>query len=128
MPTPEQVRATVDAYVKTMEAGDREGWVGLWADDAVHVDPPSEPPHMGKEAIAAFWDRIHELVETFSYDVRDVYVVGDEAAMVFTLTIRFPGGAGGAEFDAVEVFRVGDDGRIASMKAFLDETRMRPVS
>ena len=126
MPTPEQVRSVVETYVKTMEAGDRDGWVALWADDAVHHDPPSQPPHVGQDAIAAFWDEIHLLTETFSYDVRDVWVVGDEAAMVFTLTIGLTGGMR-LQFDAVEVFAVGDDGRITSMKAFLDETAMRPV-
>ena len=35
MPTPEQVRATVDAYVDAYARNDKEAFLALWASDGV---------------------------------------------------------------------------------------------
>ena len=62
----EQEHLAVAANRKSIQyamEGNREGWVGLYADDAVVQDPvgvsgmdPSGEGHRGREAIAAFFD------------------------------------------------------------------------
>jgi steroid delta-isomerase len=125
MPSPEQVQAAVDAYVAAYMANDRAAFLDAFADDGVIEDPVGTPAHVGREARGAFWDTVHQLTERMTFDVKDVVVCGDEAAMVF----RIHAGAAdaGIVIDAVDIFQVDDDGKIASMRAYWDMSRATPA-
>jgi steroid Delta-isomerase len=126
MPSPEQVRAAVDAYVAAYGANDRDAFLDVFADDGVIVDPVGSPPHSGRDARGAFWDTVHQLTDRMAFDVKDVVVCGNEAAMVFC--IHAGGGEGGIQMDAVDVFEVDDDGKVTLMKAYWDMSRAVPAS
>jgi steroid Delta-isomerase len=87
--------------------------------------PPTAPPHAGREARGAFWDNVHQLTERMTFDVKDVVVCGNEAAMVFG--IHASTGDAGIVLDAVDIFEVDDDGKIASMRAYWDMGRATPA-
>ena len=95
MPTPEQVRAAVDAYVDAYRQNSKEALVELFAPDGVWHDPVGAPPHEGREAIAAFWDTAHSMAEKIVLEPKDIVVCGAEAAMVFTINAHV--GDGGHE-------------------------------
>lgn len=126
MPTPEQVRAAVDAYVDAYRQNSREAALATFAPDAVWHDPVGEPPHEGHEGIGAFWDQAHALADTIVLEPRDVIVCGNEAAMVFTINAHI--GDAGMAFEAVETFVVDDDGKITLLKAYWDMSRARPLA
>ncbi len=119
MPTPEQVRDAVDAYVRAYATDDRDAFLALWSDGAWIVDPVGTPAHEGPEGRAGFWDSVHALSPEIRLSATDVVVCGDEAAV--TLEIR----AAGTVIDAIDIFSVDDSGRISSMKAYWDMARMR---
>jgi uncharacterized protein (TIGR02246 family) len=123
MPTPEQVRAVVDAYVEGTNGGDKGAVLELFRPDAVWHDPVGQPPHVGHAGIGAFWDQVHSLADRIELVPRDVIVAGDEAAMVFEIHTVVGGST--LEMDAVEVFEVGDDGLIVTLKAYWDMSRAR---
>ena len=125
MPTPEQVRAAVDAYVAAYGANDRDAFLEVFADDGVIVDPVGAPAHSGREARGAFWDTVHQLTERLTFDVKDVTVCGNEAAMVFRIHAG-SGDEGGIQIDAVDIFEVDDEGKVAVMKAYWDMSRAVP--
>jgi steroid delta-isomerase len=126
MPTPEQVRAAVDAYVDAYQRNDRGRFLDAFADEGVVIDPVGTPAHTGRDGRGAFWDTVHEMTERLSFDVKDIVVCGREAAMVFQIEAR--AGDGGMMIDAVDVFEVDDDGRIAQLKAYWDMARARPLA
>ena len=126
MPTADEVRETIDAYRKAFEAGDREAWLDLFADDCEHVDPVPGEPNRTREARGLFWDNVHGMADRFEFDVKDLVVCGDEAVLTFTMNAR--SGDAGMQIDIVDVFRVNDDGRIASLRAYWDPARMRPMA
>ena len=125
MPTPEQVQAAVDAYVAAYVKNDRDAFRDAFAEDGVIEDPVGTPPHTGREARGAFWDTVHQLTERITFDVKDVVVCGSEAAMVFG--IHAGSADAGMVIDAVDVFRVDDEGKIASMRAYWDMSRATPA-
>ena len=125
MATPEQVREAVDTYVAAYQENDRAKLLEAFAPDGVMEDPVGTPPHVGRDAIGAFWDSAHQLADRLSFDVRDVVVCGSEAVMVFQIRAQI--GDGGMLIDAVDVFEVGDDGKIRQVKAFFDLTKATPV-
>ena len=126
MPSPEQVRAAVDAYVAAYGANDRDAFLDVFADDGVIIDPVGTPAHEGRDARGAFWDTVHQLTEKITFDVKDVVVCGNEAAMVF----RIHAGSDDAQIqiDAVDVFEVDDAGKVTRMKAYWDMGRAQPAS
>ncbi|MGH9049392.1 MAG: SgcJ/EcaC family oxidoreductase [Acidimicrobiia bacterium] len=127
MPTPEQVRATVDAYVDAYRQDSVEALLATFAPDAVWHDPVGAPPHEGQEGIRAFWDQIHTMAERIVLEPKDIVVCGNEAAMVFTINAQVEGG-GGMAFDAIDTFVVDDDAKITLLKAYWDTGRARPMA
>jgi uncharacterized protein (TIGR02246 family) len=125
MASPEQVQAAVDAYVAAYHENDRDAFLDAFATDGVIVDPVGTLPHAGREARGAFWDTVHQLTERMTFDVKDVVVCGNEAAMVFG--IHASSGDAGIVLDAVDIFEVDDDGKIASMRAYWDMGRATPA-
>jgi len=125
MPSPEQVRAAVDAYVAAYMANERDAFLDAFADDGVIEDPVGTPAHEGRDARGAFWDTVHQLTERMTFDVKDVVVCGSEAAMVFR--IHAGTADAGIVLDAVDIFEVDDDGKISSMRAYWDMSRATPA-
>jgi len=125
MPSPEQVQAAVDAYVAAYQENDRNAFLDAFADDGVIIDPVGTPAHAGREARGAFWDTVHQLTERMTFDVKDVVVCGSEAAMVFGIHASTVDA--GIVLDAVDIFEVDDDGKIASMGAYWEVSRAVPA-
>jgi ketosteroid isomerase-like protein len=117
-----------------VEAGDRDGWLGLFAEDAVVEDPIGPSPlnpegqgRRGRAAIAEFYDTIVGPNQV-RFAITASYAAGDEVANVGTITTTFPDGSK-ALVDGVYTYRVDADGRIAALRAYweFDETRFEPA-
>jgi steroid delta-isomerase len=124
VPTPEQIRAVVDAYVDGYRREDKDAVVALFAPDAEFHDPVGPPPHRGHAEIEAFWDQAHSLADRIVLEPRDIVVCGNEAAMVFEIHVTM--GDSGMIMDAVDVFELDEDAKISRMKAYWDMARGRP--
>jgi ketosteroid isomerase-like protein len=122
------------ASMAAVEAGDREAWLDLFAEDAVVQDPVGPSPfdpeghgHRGPEAIAAFYDNVIGVNESIRFTIHQSFLCGDEVANVGIIRITFAGG-GAVEVDGVYIYRAGPDGRIASLRAFWEADAIRSVS
>jgi steroid delta-isomerase len=126
VPDAEQIRATVQRYAEVFSAGDKEGYVGLFADDATLEDPVGAGVHQGRAAIEAFWDMTREMTPTIELRITGpVRVAGNEAA--------FPGEARPSLGDApmvvpiVDTLAFDDAGKITQLRAFWDFADLRPA-
>jgi steroid delta-isomerase len=120
------IRAAVDAYVAAFTAGDRDAYVGLFAEGAQVEDPVGTPHHVGHEAIGVFFDQARGLAD--SIELRrtgPVCIAAGEAA--FSMQAR--PNMGGTTFvvDIIDVMSFDDGGRITTMRAFWDPAEMRPA-
>jgi steroid Delta-isomerase len=121
-------RASQASYAAVV-AKDKDRWLSLFADDAVLEDPvgpsffdPDGNGHRGKAAIAAFWDTAIAPVVEFTFTIRDSFANGDACANVGTFSTRMEDGTC-ADTDLVAVYRLDDEGRIASMCAHWEVER-----
>ncbi len=125
MPTPDAIRATVDAYVACF-TDDRDGWVGCFAPEATVEDPVGTDVRTGHASIGEFWDLTHAMADAIRIErTGPVRVAGSEAAWPFQ--IRTTVGDADMLLDVIDVMTFGDDARITSMRAFWDMADLRPA-
>ena len=117
--------------VVLVEAGDRDGWLALFAEDGIVQDPvgPSMfdetgDGHRGRDAIGAFFDSTIAGNQV-RFEIRESHAAGDEVANVVTITTTLPDGSK-AIVDAVVVYAAAADGKhLASLRAFWSTDEMR---
>ena len=122
------IRETIEKYLDGWKTGDREAWLSLFSDDAVLIDPVGAPANQGKEAIATFWDRVHQLPMVFEPQVERIVVCGTEGMAIFRMEARAAEGAGGMATEIVDTFEVNEDAKITMLKAYWDNKCMKPLS
>jgi ketosteroid isomerase-like protein len=127
---PHPARDASLASMRAVEAGDRDGWLALFAPDAVVEDPigpsPMDPTgdgHRGVEAIAAFYDSVIG-PNRVSFHIERSHAAGDEVANVGTITTTMPDGSR-VMTDLVATYRVDAEGRVVALRAYwsVDELR-----
>lgn len=123
MPTPEQVQAVAEAYLAASNANDKAAVLAQFAPDTVWFDPVGQPPHVGVEGVASFYDQTRALADRIEMKLLNLIVCGTEAAMI--LEIHATMGDSTMVMDCVETLEVNDDSKIASMKAYWDMSRAR---
>lgn len=113
-----------------VEAGDRDGWLALFTDDAVVADPVGVSAfdeaglgHRGADARAAFWDTVIG-PNTVTMDIVSSHAGGSEVANVVTITTELTDGSR-AIVDVVALYAVDGDGRITSLRAFWEMDQLR---
>jgi steroid Delta-isomerase len=108
-----------------VHAGDREGWLDLFADDALVQDPigpsPFDPEgkgHHGREAIAAFYDSVIAPSAAITFEIEQSYLCGAEVADVGIIRTTLAGGKHQAVVRGVYTYRSNGAGKLAALRAF----------
>jgi steroid delta-isomerase len=112
MPSEASMKAVLQAYLDNFNAGNLDGLTGLFTDDATVEDPVGAPPHVGKEAIRAFYDGAMKngAVLSLSAPIRGSH--GNAAAMAFEAKV------GPMTVRIVDVMTFDEAGKVTSMKAY----------
>ena len=112
------------------EAKDREGWLGLFADDAVVEDPvgPSFVDAEGKgqhgiEAITAFYDKVVSQSEALKFTIQRSIECGDEVCNIGELRITLPGDQVGV-VQLANIYKVNAEGKLASLRSFWEQDKL----
>jgi steroid delta-isomerase len=128
---PHPARLAHQAALRCAVAGDRQGWLDLWAEDCELFDPVGPSPfdpagagHHGRAGAEHFWDVAIAPVARFDVEVRTSYATCDSAAQEATFTTTFADGTR-AEVDLIVVYRVDPAGLITSMRAYWELERVR---
>jgi hypothetical protein len=115
--------------MRAVQAKTKEAWLDLFTDDAIIEDPvgvsPLDPDgkgHVGKAAIARFWDN-NVAPNQIVLDIRHSYACGHEVANVGSITTTLPNGMK-AVVEGVFVYRVNDAGKLVSLRAFWEFDKM----
>jgi ketosteroid isomerase-like protein len=126
--------ATSRKSMAAVEAGDREGWLALWAHDGVVEDPigvsmfdATGEGHRGIEAIAAFYDNVIAPNQV-RFTIERSHPAGSEVANVGTVTTTLSDGSR-AVIDGVFTYKVDDEGRLVALRAYWreDDIRFEPA-
>ncbi len=120
------------ASLSAVKRQDREGWLALFADDAVVQDPVGKSPlnpdglgHRGKAAIGAFYDNVIAHNKSFDFKINQSIECGDEVANHATFTITFPNGNTNT-MDLIILYKANAEGKVASLRAFWEFDKVMP--
>lgn len=118
MPNSEAIAAAIQAHCRTLSEHDKEGWLSLWAEDAVLEDPVGVDTFVGFETIATtFWAMVDALSPMKLWLEREVIVCGNEAIGILFGVVTQQGELTKVG-PIVDHFTFNDDGKIKSMRAF----------
>ena len=128
--TEHPARLASQRSIAAVQAKDKAAWLALFAEDGVVQDPVGKSfldetgeGHRGHEAIGAFFDNNIAPVEQIRFELHDSFAAGDEVANVATIHMTLPGGTT-SRCEGVFVYRVRDDGKLVSLRAFWEVDRM----
>ena len=122
----DSIMGTIDTYIATYSATDREGWLECFADDAWIEEPVGSGRREGLKAIGEFWDEAHAIPDSVELRLGDVrIIIGQEAA--FTLEARPNLGGETYRFDVIDHMSFDTEGKIISNRTFYDVATMRPA-
>ena len=122
MPSPSEIRATIESYVEMMCQSDIEGIMALYADDATAEDPVGGDVQEGSEAIRNFSSMTAPLLQVEL--TGPICVAGNECA--FPLLAQLTMGEDISYLDATDVLTFNDDGKISRMRAYWNPEELRP--
>ena len=125
MPGADQIRKAVDTYVQSFNEQDRSAFMSVFADDVQQIDPVGSKPNVGKQKLSTFWDGLFSECEKIDFRVTDLFVTGDEAALLFHITQTKKNGNGTVVVDGVDVFQVDDAGHIVLIKGYSDADHVK---
>lgn len=117
--------AASHASWRCVQSHDREGWLGLMADDIVIEDPigksftnPDGNGVRGKEAAAAFYDS-NIAINNLTVTCEETFPSSspNEVAHILVLRSRFEGGMTSV-VRGVFCYRVNDDGLITNLRGY----------
>ncbi len=108
------------AAMAAVQAGDRERWLDLFAEDTQVEDPVGHiPPIVGREALGQFWDGAIAALASVKFDVNREWEAGEEAMLLATVAISTSTGAS-ASYDGTFNYAIDGEGKIGSLRAFWD--------
>ena len=121
-----------------MHSKNREGWLGLYAEDAIIEDPigvsPIDPEgkgHRGPAAREAFWDNFIAPAN-INIDILDSYAAGLEVANHVVISVTVDLGEGKAlqhKVHGVSTYKVNEEGKLLALRAYweIDDPRNQMV-
>ncbi len=102
--------AVVNRYVEAFDKADISMIRDMYAEDAVVEDPVGSDPHVGIEAVCAFYEAgLGNAKLALTGPVRSA---GNAAAFPFQVRM------GDMSIDIIDVFEFNDEGKVVSMKAY----------
>ena len=118
MLTPEALRTRMVAYVDAVNRRDPEAIAGLFSEDAVHADPVSNPPNVGRTAIATFFENGIAASDSWTFTAKAVHTCAANVAIDFEISLETGGST--MTIEGIEVFTTDADGVFTSVHAYWD--------
>lgn len=119
-PAVEDMRKTIDAYVRAVAHGTVDEIMALYADGATVEDPVGTEVRTTDSSIREFYAVLEPLQQTS--ELLTVKIASNSAAFHFSLTTIF--GDNTFEVAPIDVMEFDDEGKITSMRAYWNESDM----
>lgn len=127
MPTVAEMKAVMTRYTTLVSAGDVDGVVALYAENATIEDPVGVPAQSGREAIVKFYQNACATSVKIKVLSGPYGSFGNSAAMVAEVLVDVPG-QGPTRIELIEIMEFDAQGKISAMRAYWGQDDMKPVA
>jgi steroid Delta-isomerase len=117
--TGDQLRKRIVEYVDAINGRDPEAIADQFTEDAVHADPVSNPPNLGRQAIVTFFTNGIAASDDWTFSAKAVHTCASSVAVDFAIAVATGGST--MTIEGIEVFEADDDGLFRSVHAYWDE-------
>jgi steroid delta-isomerase len=117
--TSNELRSRIADYVDAVNSRDPLAVAALFSEDAVHADPVSNPPNLGRAAIATFFENGIAASDAWTFTAKDAHTCADHVAIDFEIAVETGGSL--MTIAGIEVFVADDDGLFTSVHAYWDD-------
>jgi len=127
MPTQAEMKAVMVKYVERVNAGDADGVVALYADNATIEDPVGSPPRADRAAIIDLYQKAVAGNVRLRIVAGPYGSFGNATAMAAEVRVDAPVGVTGdrpTKIPLIEVMTFDDQCRITSMRAYWGSEEM----
>lgn len=124
MPSPQQLRDIVAAYVDGFARGDADALVALFAHDASVEDPVGTPAKPGEAEIREFYSGAIATGAKLEL-LGEPRCAGDCVAFPFAVKLTWEGVT--QTIEVIDVFRLDEAGKIIEMRAFWGPDNVKTV-
>ena len=121
--TPDEIKAAVAAYYRSISAGTFDANMAMFAQGAEMHDPVGIPPATDDGGRKQRYDGIPAAFETFTIAPEVVLACGNEAATHWTAGGRTKNGRD-VTFHGISTFVFDDAGKVALMRAYWEPAAM----
>lgn len=125
MVSPEQMSAAVQAYVAAFDKGDPDAAAAIFAEDAVVEDPIGSPPHVGQDAIRAFY------ATSMKTGAKLILSGPPRLApphLAFAMQVRLNWQGRDMAIDVIDTMEFNADGKVRRMQAYFGPSNMSDTS
>jgi ketosteroid isomerase-like protein len=102
---------------------DQDGWLELFADDAISHDPVGAPPATGRSELSEIWRVMTSPFKKLTVVPEHIFHAGSGAAVKWSARGQSEIG-GSVEFGGISVFEFSDDGKILTVMSYWDPAAM----
>jgi steroid Delta-isomerase len=119
MLTTSELRDRIVTYVDTINRRDPLAIAALFTEDAVQSDPASQPPNIGRKAIATFFENGIAASDGWTFTAKTVHTCAAHVAIDFEIVVETGGGT--MTIDGIEVFTTDESGLFSTVNAYWDD-------
>jgi steroid Delta-isomerase len=105
-------------HCRRWNAGDRQGWLALFADDVTMDDPVGVPTKRGRAHLEITWDRSHQPGRSWRLEPRRMVECADEVAVDLVNAGMVDGVP--VEVESIEIWRVDATGRVTAVRSYFE--------
>ena len=113
----------VDTYFANMAAMNAEGWLAIFAEDALIYDPVDSPPKKIHQDAKDFFALISRFFAKMEITQDYVFIADNEAAAKWKMSVVAKNSKT-ASSDGISVFTINEAGKIQQVRSYWDEARM----
>lgn len=124
MPSNDEMKAAMRAYIERINAVDLEGVLALFALDATVEDPVGAGVHQGADALRAFYSLALANNAKLFLTGPQVGSSSDYAVMPLRVEVSIPD-TPVMQIDVIETMRFDDAGKVIEMRAYWGQEDMR---
>ncbi len=118
-----EIASLVNTYFDNMAAMNAQGWLDIFAEDAVIQDPVGEPPKIVHKDLEQLFKILSNFFKLIEIAQNEVFFVKNGAAVRWTMQVVAKSDRH-VTAEGISIFEINDVGKIQKVSSYWDEAAM----